>query len=442
MENQINDAKARKKCYEFELLVIDDTGKACISTEKNFLLAICANEQVWKAPEIKGNQIEDSKLEISLRVKVADISGQLALATENQAMFFVIIKGSNFDSIESFRLRILVHLQKLGFRHIRILKDDVSTSFAVQLYPLINRAENTMRSFLVKFFIQKVGLDWWGMTAPKTVQDKVKSRKTNEPYFSNMIDTDVTLCDFDDLGELIYKQTTGFNSPDKIVDKIMKTASVDELEKLKGELQGNYTKYFKESFQDKNFATIWQQLFNIRNKVAHNNLMVATDLKIAKESAEILDTIIVDAEKLIKDFTFSTEDKQAFFDASVAQINAESADSDQPPIGDEVGVKIVGKIDLPEAESTRFYKQDVTSYDRAGFYKVIDEDTLIEQIRHFHTFSDNVSVKGVVEALAKRGYERKLIYSLTDLLVDKQVLQYYTYENENGFEARGVKIVE
>ena len=421
------------------MLVIDDVGKACISSEKNFLHAICANENVWKDPNIEGNQIVDKQLSINLKVKVADVTGQLAGAEENQAMFFVIAQSENFDSLESFRLRILQHLQRLGFRHIRILRDDISAEFAIKIYPLINKAENQMRSFLVKFFIQKVGLDWWTMTAPKTLQDKVKARKTNEQYFSTYIDTDVTLCDFDDLGELIYKQTTGFNTPDKIVDKIMKTESLEELAGLKNELQGNYTKYFKESFQDKNFANTWQQLFNVRNKVAHNNLMVAADLKVAEEAADYLDQLIADAENLIKDFTFSTEDKQAFFDASAAQVNADTTDDDT--LSEANHVKVVGKIELPPSESTRFYKTVDSISDPWPRYKVIDEPTLIEQIKHFSTYSGNVSVKGVADLLAQRGYEKKLIYSLTDLLVDKGILEYYSYENDKGFYTRGVRVV-
>lgn len=428
------------KKYEFSLLVIDDTGKACISSEKNFLHAICANEHVWQDPDIDGNQIVDKKIEINLKVKVADNKGQLAGAEENQAMFFVIVQSEKFESLETFRIRILQHLQKLGFRHIRILVDDISTTFAIKIYPLINKAENKMRSFLVKFFIQKVGLDWWTMTAPKALQEKVRARKSNEQYFSTYIDTDVTLCDFDDLGELIYKQTTGFNSPDKIVEKIMKTESLEELSGLKNELQGNYTKYFKESFQDKNFANIWKQLFNVRNKVAHNNLMVEEDLKIAEESSEILDKLIADAENLIKDFTFSTEDKQAFFDVSAAQVTAEAYDSE--PVPEDVReIKIVGKIDLPESESHRFYKSSETTEEQTKSYKIIDENTLINQINYFHTSKEDVSLKGVAESLVLRGYDRKLVYSLTDLLVDKGILEYYTFENDKGYETKGVRTI-
>lgn len=418
--------------YEFELLVIDDSGKSEITAEKKLLQAIDFSEKVWEDSSIDRNQIVDNKLGITLKVKAADITGSLS-ELEYSSVFFIMVNGSKFETIEMFRKRLLIHLRKLGFLHTRILKDDVSTELALKVYPLVNKVENKLRSFLVKFFLLKVGLNWWDVTAPKTVQDKVRQRTGNEPVFSGYVDCDVTLCDFDDLGELIYKQTTGFNSPDKIVDKIMNTASFDELEKLKNELQGNYTKYFKESFQDKSFDKKWKQLFAVRNKVAHNNLMTAEDLKIANENAAAVETVLDDAEKLIKDFTFTTEDKQAFFDASALQLNESELESGDM---ENLGIKVVGKIELSDtdSESPHFSKKEVR-------FKVIDEETLLEHIQYFHKYNNNVSVKGVAEALVKKGYDRRLIYSLTDLLVDRGTLEYYSYNNEFGYETRGVRVM-
>lgn len=228
--------------FEYELLIIDDTGKSEITTEKQLLQALSYSGKLWEDSNIVDKKITDSHLDITLKVKSADLTGSLT-EIEYSSVFFITVKGKSFDALEKFRKNLLVHLRKLGFQHTRILRDDISTTLALELYPLLNRVENCLRSFLVKFFIQKVGLNWWDVTAPKTVQDKVKIRRSgNEPQFSEYIDCDVTFCDFDDLGELIYKQTTGFNSPDKIVDKIMNTNSVLELDRLKSELQGNYTK--------------------------------------------------------------------------------------------------------------------------------------------------------------------------------------------------------
>lgn len=420
--------------YEYELLVIDDTGKSEITTEKQLLQGLSYSGKLWENSNIEANQIVDSSLKINLKVKSADLTGALT-ELEYSSVFFITVKGESFDSLEKFRKNLLVHLRKLGFQHTRILKDDISTKLAVDLYPLLNKIENCLRSFLVKFFIQKVGLNWWEVTAPKPVQDKVKIRRSgNEPQFSEYIDCDVTFCDFDDLGELIYKQTTGFNSPDKIVDKIMNTCSVEDLNKLKNELQGNYTKYFKESFQDKQFDKKWKELFAIRNRIAHNNLMTANDKKIAEENTSYIIDVIREAEKLIKNFSFTMEDKQAFFDASVSIVNENlelSKDEDSGEgVEDQNYPKILGKVDLKELDHSR------------SFYKVPNEHLILEEIKFFMGFDENVSLKGVVEQLVKKGYDRRLVYSLTNLMVDKKMLGLYSFINEKGFKTQGVKIIE
>lgn len=420
--------------YEYELLVIDDTGKSEITTEKQLLQALSYSGKLWENSNIDNKQIEDSELKIKLKVKSADLTGALT-ELEYSAVFFITVKGESFDSLEKFRKNLLVHLRKLGFQHTRILKDDISTKLAIDLYPLLNKIENCLRSFLVKFFIQKVGLNWWEVTAPKTVQDKVKIRRSgNEPQFSEYIDCDVTFCDFDDLGELIYKQTTGFNSPDKIVDKIMNTCSMQDLDKLKNELQGNYTKYFKESFQDKQFDKKWKELFAVRNRIAHNNLMTANDKKIAEENTSYIVNVIKEAEKLIKNFSFTMEDKQAFFDASASIVNENLEFSNSGDVGESMEdhnfPKILGKIDLKEYDCPR------------SFYKVPDERLILEEIKFFTRFDEQVSLKGVVEQLVKKGYDRRLVYSLTNLMIDKGMLSLYSFVNDRGFNTQGVKIVE
>ena len=157
--------------------------------------------------------------------------------------------------------------------------------------------------------------------------EKTNFRKNNEKVFSQFVDTDVTLIDFDDLGELIYKQSTGFNTQENIINKIMETSSVEDLDSLKQELQGNYTKYFKVAFQDNQFDKKWKKLFDIRNKVAHNNLFVWDDLKIAQQLVEELSIIIDDAESKIEEFRFSVEEQEAIRQATIEAVKEAEATS-------------------------------------------------------------------------------------------------------------------
>ncbi|MEM9836585.1 MAG: hypothetical protein AAF828_08790, partial [Bacteroidota bacterium] len=124
---------------------------------------------------------------------------------------------------------LLRHLREnLKFSHIRVLQDDISSEIANQLYPKINAVENLLRRYLIKFFIQRVGINWWDVTATPKMIDKVKARLRNRSnQFSYFIDSDIEFADFDDLGLLIYKQSTGFNEPEKVLERLMNIESID-----------------------------------------------------------------------------------------------------------------------------------------------------------------------------------------------------------------------
>ena len=51
----------KKETFNYELLVIDDTGKSEISTEKQLLQAISYSGKLWNDANITNNQIVDNK---------------------------------------------------------------------------------------------------------------------------------------------------------------------------------------------------------------------------------------------------------------------------------------------------------------------------------------------------------------------------------------------
>lgn len=425
LDNNLFDME--NKQFSYELLVIDNSGKSEITTEKSLLQGLAYSEKLWNDPIVDKNEIKDASLSIVLKVTRVDMEGSLN-DYDMQSAFFINIRGCQFDKLEEFRKKILIHLRKLGFSNTRILKDDISTSLSVEIYPYINKIENLLRSFLVKFFIQKVGLNWWDVTAPNLLKDKIKGRKNNEKNFSPYSDTDVSLSDFDDLGELIYKQSSGFNSQEKILEKIMNTTSVDELQTLKEELQGNYTKYFKETFKDKQFDTKWKQLFDIRNLVAHNNLLTINDKEVAIQLSSDVEKIIKDAEKMIKDLTFSTEEKEAIRNATIEQIEAEqsaqnNAEEDAPR------PHVIGKIDLP---------QDTSRFNR----KIATEDDLLEEVKFFSRFSDRVACKGVVDQLWRKGFDRTTAYSLMNIMTSKGIFEQYKFTDPDGIEINAIRLAQ
>ncbi|MDE6879550.1 MAG: hypothetical protein K2P54_10825, partial [Odoribacter sp.] len=61
--------------FEYELLVIDETGKSEITTEKQLLQALSYSGKLWEDSNIQHDQIVDDKSKINLKVKSADLTG-------------------------------------------------------------------------------------------------------------------------------------------------------------------------------------------------------------------------------------------------------------------------------------------------------------------------------------------------------------------------------
>ena len=144
----------------------------------------------------------------------------------------------------------------------------------------------------------RIGPTWWQLTASTEMSNKAKIRKKNEVEFGRHVDNSAFLIDFDELGELVYEQSSGFLTRDDIVKRVTGIEdSVEALKNLKQELRTNYQKYFQKAFADRDFKSKWKKWEDLRNKIAHNNLFTNEDLTRGTELAEEIITIITDADQ-------------------------------------------------------------------------------------------------------------------------------------------------
>lgn len=420
--------------YFFELFCIDPSD---IKSEIALAQAISFSNTLWggNTPAIeheKGRvRVSDPISKISIIISLADTSK--VLTNYFESAFMLKIFSENFDAIESFRIKILKHLKNtLQFNSIRLLSDDVSTYMANKLYPEINKVENLLRKYLIKFFIQRIGSDWWEATATKQMIEKARLRKADRrDEISLLIDDEVRYIDFDDLGELIYKQSSGYNNPDKIISKFLNLNSNDDFMNLKNELQSNYSKYFKENFQDKYFEQKWRDIIRIRNKVAHQGIFYKNELTYGLNTLASLTEIINNAERKIDEIVFSIEDKEAIRNATIEaalhnEINLE-------------GLKILGKVELSDSEYKRYDKPD-----QKESYVDITEVELIAELEDVenHKFNRFVGIKWFVsEHLAALNYYIPSSYSMLNILIDKGRIEKYQFASYNGFMITAIKTV-
>jgi Apea-like HEPN len=429
----------KQETFLFEILCIEPLEND-IQNEPALLKALAFSNRLWNGSEpkeINGKSIyglSDPKLHLNLFLKSLDTSKMLTAYSE--AAFIIHIEGKDFDALESFRIRLLRHLKTtLGFTHLRILTDDISTFIANRLYPEINKVESLLRRYLTKFFIQRVGINWWEATATRLMIEKVKMRGERKDDFSELIAEDVALVDFDDLGELIYKQTSGFNQPEKIITKILSLQNLDELRHFKNELQGNYTKYFKDFFQDKHFEPRWKELLKIRNKVAHQGAFFMHDLERGLNLAETLSSIITEAESKIDEIVFSIEEKEAIRQASIEAAtdiaeNKEEAETQEASNyfrGGLQGLKIMGKIYIPEKD------------------KYLTEEEAIDELEEALSSKYNyyVGFKWFATTYLKnKNYVVTASYSLLNILIDKEIIEVYDVRIPEGFDIKAIRFTQ
>lgn len=412
--------KKSNECYFFEVLILDPSGKSEILSPKSLVYGLMSTEKLWSnAKSIEKNDefaIEDTDIE--LKIKPVDTSSTLYDLIE--AGFLIKVKSSDFNKLERFRYMFVIHLRnRLSFEHIRILTDDISTEISNKAYPLINELENLLRRYISKFFTQKIGLDWWQKAVPDKVIEKTKMRTGNENVFSNIVQTDLTLIDFDDLGEIIYKHKLGFNRPQNLADSLADVTTLEELEKLKADLDSNYNRFFKENFKDKGFDKKWKQLFKVRNKVAHNNLFVKDDLESTIELHKELKEIILNAESKIDEFKFSVEEQVAIREKISDKV--ESNESLSSP-------KILGKIDLSEYER-----------DESNFFEIITEEEFFKELERAENSLryNNLTYVGlksfITKLLGSKGYAFGPSYALANILKEQEKVEIYDVDDTASY---------
>lgn len=423
-----------KKEYTFELLIIDPNGNSEIQSTKSLLYGLLSTEKLWENPEEvddKGKKyIKDKNL--SLRIKPVDTSSVLYNLYESA--FVIKVNSNDFDRLEKFRYPLVIHLKsRLRFEHIRILTDDISTEISNKIYPLINELENILRRYLAKFFTQKVGLDWWKQAVPDKVIEKTKLRQDNETVFSKVVETDMTLIDFNDLGEIIYKHKLGFNKPENLTDKILSISSEEELKKLKQDLDGNYNRFFKQHFKDFSFDKKWKELFQLRNKVAHNNLFTKPDLDKAINLHIEIKEIIIKAENKIDDFRFSVEEQEAMIKTSNSIIESENIPDNYLS---NTGLKIIGKIDLPPKLDNN--------------YELISEEELLKELVKAEESLKykNLTFIGlksfVTNVLGSKGYSFGPTYAQINVLKDKGKIEIYDIEDDefSNWPVKAIRLIK
>ncbi|ACK65927.1 conserved hypothetical protein [Rippkaea orientalis PCC 8801] len=409
------------KFVKFEVLCIDDKEKVRFSDETRFELNLRSDEKLCSHDitdqSNESHSFYDKTREIQWIIQKLDTE---SVASDFFSSAYIVTVQGKQEDLKNIRWDLLTHLRDTGFSHLRILTDEISQHIALEIYPLINQLENQLRRYIVKFFITKIGLNWWDITVTQDVQKKSSWRMKDRGTFEKIINADVELIDFNELGEIIFQQKTAFNKIDDIVKKIENS---DNLESLKNEIQGNYSKYFKDYFERQDFERKWKRCFEIRNKVAHNYLFTQNDLDDAKKLIEELTGIIKLADEKIDEAVFSPAEKEALKNVALTSIEIINTQS---------------KSELRDSNSETSDNEDQDSSDNfnlQGDNKVITEEEVLEKLEHTERRFRGGFVglrKFVTDILKGEGYNPHISYAVINVLHDQGKVDIYDVPNPNG----------
>lgn len=401
---------------EFQILCLDSEELVKSKSIKTFIHALLANDKLFVSPNsnTETKEIIDNNIKIS--IEQFDTSNFVTGARLSLA-YTLTVKSDNEDILDEYRMSIVDYIKELKFSNIRILVDEFSEKIACDLYPIIYKLENEVRLFIVNFFVKNLGLNWIELAVSKDVLEKISKRKNNDRIFvkNGKIDSDVILMDFDALGRIIYddKSILSTRKIDNISILLEKVRTATSLEALKADvLEGNFYKYFKDCFTQKDFENKWYELYYYRNKVAHNSYFTKKEFEECKKLCEDISDIIDIAYEKLDTFKLSVSDAEAFTEA-------------------------VKEIQVNDNEYTLDNYNEVSVFEqrsgRINRYKNIDEQTLLEELKIAIKSMPFVGLKHfVIDILGHKNYLYESSFALINLLVDKGKLSLSKIDNPNG----------
>lgn len=250
----------------------------------------CNSEETFNHLLKSNASLSISKGKLTYKPKSIQVDYQLytgEIPSKNQRYFHMVLVYENANSdenVENFShlIRTLKKLLKridLGNASTDIIWDDISYNYSLKAYPIINEIENLMRKLIIKFMVVNVGIDWIDTTAPDDIKEKFQKRQKSKNAFQSIIYE----TDFIQLSQYLFNnyRTIKNNQIESIIKAANKSDELD-ISQLKNYLpKSNWERYFegKINYKAEQLYNDWDELYQLRNKIAHNRGIEKTDFE-------------------------------------------------------------------------------------------------------------------------------------------------------------------
>lgn len=202
-----------------------------------------------------------------------------------------------------------------------VLSDSISAFYSEQAYPLLNNIENLMRKLIFKFMFMKIGANWLKDATPKEFQEKIKA-KGEKNNVKNLIQESLYEADFIVLIDFLFKPYATL-SQEKLIEKIRNAKQVKELilKELKEIVpKSNWDRYFSKFVEIEKLNSKWGELYELRNKVAHNKPIVKSDFDRIETLTTELGKKLTEAIDKIDEIKINEQEKQEVKESVIAEV--------------------------------------------------------------------------------------------------------------------------
>jgi hypothetical protein len=298
-----------------EYIILVETKNAFCNSIKAFNNLLEVNDDI--KIEKNSKVIKFKGLDISYEVQTGELNDK------EQRFFHTKFTCKQVEKINEYSnfLRVVrdILVRVTGKQPVS-LWDDVSFYYANKSYPLIHEIENLMRKLLTKFAVTKFDTNWTDKNIPEDIKISVKNKSSNNDanylYQTDFIKLSVFLS-----GNIKTPELKG------LLENISKAKNISELnlEELQSYIPtNNWNKYFSKivDFEWSFFEKRWEQLYELRCKVAHNNFLTKRDYedicRLVNELKPKLQIAIDEMDKV----SISTEDQEILAESFAVNTNA------------------------------------------------------------------------------------------------------------------------
>lgn len=208
-----------------------------------------------------------------------------------------------------------------------ILEDGISEYYANKSYEKIHKIENLMRKFIILILVLA---DTSNLEKQNTLFN-CKRMKDDDSNNANKLYT----CDFIELSDFLFK----IRLPDQFDDYITLYKQISNSDTTENIDINALKNYCPRSLWDKHFSSLiiaerenikkdWKQLYELRNKIAHNKIVTAKDYNDIKKLSISFSKMIEDA---LVDFNNKSQYEKESINSEISDIAIESITDIQEP---------------------------------------------------------------------------------------------------------------